>query len=138
MSEKFTSQVKTIPYKQEKVFEDMSDLNNLERVKDRVPEDRVKDFAFDKDTVSVTVAPVGQIKLRIVDRQEPKCIKFATEQSPVPFNLWVQLLPVTDDSCKMRLTLKADINPFIKTMVSKPLQDGLEKIADALAMVRYE
>ena len=38
----------------------------------------------------------------------------------------------------MKLTLKADINPFIKGMISGPLQDGLEKIADMLAMIPYE
>jgi hypothetical protein len=48
------------------------------------------------------------------------------------------LLPVTDASCKMKLTIKADLNPFIKGMVQKPLQEGIEKIADALQMIKYE
>jgi len=78
------------------------------------------------------------LKLRICEREEPKCVKFETEQSPVPFNVWVQVLPVTDDSCKMKVTVKAELNPFIKGMVSGPMQDGVEKIADALAQVRYE
>ena len=58
--------------------------------------------------------------------------------SPLPFNLWVQLLPITDTSCKMRLTIKADLNPFVKGMISKPLQAGLEKLADAIAAGKYE
>jgi hypothetical protein len=37
----------------------------------------------------------------------------------------------------MKLTLKADIPFMLKGMVSGPLQDGLEKIADALAQVPY-
>ena len=28
---------------------------------------------------------VGEIKMRIIDREEPKTIKFETENSPVPF-----------------------------------------------------
>ena len=47
------------------------------------------------------------------------------------------MVPEGDEACKMRLTIKADINPFIKGMVSKPLQEGLEKIADVLAMIPY-
>jgi carbon monoxide dehydrogenase subunit G len=58
-------------------------------------------------------------------------------QSPVPFNLWIQVLPVDEQNSKMKLTLKAELNPFIKSMVEKPLQDGLEKIADALSKVHY-
>src|SRR5574344_93044 len=134
----FESSVKQIPYSQQQVYNNVSDLSNLEKVRDRVPEDKVSDFVFDKDTVSVSVSPVGNIKLRIIDREEPKCVKFETEQSPVPFNLWIQILPVTETSCKIKLTVKAELNPFIKGMVSKPLQEGIEKIADSLAMVHYE
>ena len=134
---KFESSVKQIPYSQQAVYNNISDLRNLEKVRDRVPEDKVKDFSFDQDTVSINVAPVGELKLRICDREEPKCIKFETVQSPVPFNVWVQVLPVDENSSKMKVTVKAELNPFIKSMVEKPLQEGVEKIANALAMVHY-
>lgn len=134
---KYESGVKQIPHPQTAVYNTLSDLNNIERIKDRIPADQVKDLAFDRDSVSVNVAPVGSIKLRIVDRDEPKCIKFETENSPVPFNLWVQLLPVTDTTCKMKVTVKADIPLFLKPMLGNKLQDGVDKIADALAMLPY-
>lgn len=133
----FESSIKQIPYPQAAVYRNLSDLNNLEKVRDRVPEDKVKDFTFDHDTVSINVDPVGQLTLRICDREEPKCIKFETAQSPLPFNLWIQILPITETTSKMKLTLKADIPFMLKGMVSGPLQDGLEKIADALAQVPY-
>ena len=135
---KFESSVKQIPYSQQAVYNNISDLRNLEKVRDRVPEDKVQGFSFDQDTVSLNVAPVGELKLRICDREEPKCVKFETVQSPVPFNVWVQVLPVDENSSKMKVTVKAELNPFIKSMVEKPLQEGVEKIADVLAMVHYE
>ncbi len=134
---KFESSVKQVPYPQQAVYDNISDLNNLEKVRDRVPEDKVSGFSFDQDTVSINVAPVGELKLRICDREEPKCVKFETVQSPVPFNVWVQVLPVDDNNSKMKVTVKAELNPFIKSMVEKPLQEGVEKIADALAQVHY-
>ena len=135
---KFESSVKLVPYSQQAVYNNISDLTNLEKVRDRVPEDKVQGFSFDTDTVSINVAPVGELKLRICDREEPKCVKFETVQSPVPFNVWVQVLPVDENSSKMKVTVKAELNPFIKSMVEKPLQEGVEKIAEALAMVHYE
>lgn len=135
---KFESSIKQIPYSQQAVYACVSDLENLEKVRDRVPEDKIKDFRFDHDTVSVSVPPVGELRLRIINREEPKCVKFETEQSPIPFYLWIQVLPVTDTSCKMKVTVEAELNPFIKGMVSGPLKEGVEKIADALAMVPYE
>lgn len=134
---KFESSVKMVPYPQQAVYDNISDLRNLEKVRDRVPEDKISDFSYDEDTVTLNVPPVGDLKLRIVEREEPKCVKFETVQSPVPFNVWVQVLPVDDNNAKMKVTVKAELNPFIKSMVEKPLQEGVEKIADALAQVHY-
>jgi len=135
---KFESSIKQVPYSQADVYRNISDLSNLEKVRDRIPEDKLQSFSFDKDTVSVSVDPVGQIALRIIEREEPKCVKFETAKSPVPMNMWIQLLPTGDDSCKMRVTIKADIPIFLKGMVSGPLNEAVEKIADALAMIPYE
>lgn len=132
----FESSVRQIPHSQQAVYNMLSDLSNIDRVKDRIPADKLNDLTFDADSMSIST-PMGAVKLKIVDREEPKCIKFETEQSPLPFNFRIQILPVTDTTCKMKLTIKAELNPFIKGMVSKPLQEGIEKIADALQMINY-
>ncbi len=135
---KFESSIKQVPYPQQSVYDKISNLENLEKVRDRIPADKVQEFSFDKDSVSVNVSPVGEIKLRIINREEPKCVKFETVQSPMPFNLWIQVLPVTETTSKMKVTVDADIPFMLKGMVSGPLKDGIEKIADALAMIPYE
>lgn len=134
---KFESSIKQVPHPQEAVYRNLSDLSNLEKVRDRVPEDKVQDFSFDKDTVSVNVPPVGKISIRICDREEPKCLKFESVDSPMPFHLWIQVLPVTAETSKMKVTVDADIPFMLKGMVAGPLQDGVEKIADALAIIDY-
>ena len=147
----FESNIKQIPHKQESVFNTLSDLNNLqvlkdrfEQVKDQIPEDKrkemekLKDLRFDSDSITINAPMVGDLKMRIIDRDFPKTIKFETENSPIPFNFWIQLLPTGDFSSKMKLTIKAELNMFIKGMVKKPLQEGIEKIADALAMIPYQ
>ena len=135
---KYESTVKTVPYPQENVYRLISDLSNLERIRDRVPSDKIQEFSFDTDTVSVSVPPVGQITMRIVERDEPKCVKFESEQSPMPFNLWIQVLAVDEQTSKMKVTVKADIPFMLQAMVSGLLQDGVEKVADALARIPYE
>ena len=134
---KFESSIKQIPYPVEDVYRNISDLSNLERVRDRVPQEKLQDFQFDSDSVQVSVSPVGTIKLRICEREENKCVKFETEQSPMPFNLWIQVLPVDAANSKMKVTIKADIPFMLKGMVSGPLQDGVEKSADVLSQIPY-
>ena len=116
---KFESNVKQIPYPVEDVYRNISDLSNLERVRDRIPQDKLQDFQFDSDSVQVSVSPVGTIKLRICEREENKCVK------------------VDSTSSKMKVTVKADIPFMLKGMVSGPLQDGVEKIADALSQIPF-
>ena len=53
-------------------------------------------------------------------------------------NLWIQILPVGEEQAKMKVTIRAEVNMFMKAMVSKPLQEGVEKLADMLSMISYE
>lgn len=137
MSTKIESSIREIDYPQESVYAMLSDLSNIDRVRDRLPEDKIKELSFDTDSISISTQ-MGKVKLVIVDREAPKMIKFETQESPLPFNFWIQVLPVTETSSKMKLTIKADLNPFVAGMVKKPLQEGIEKIADALQMIKYE
>ena len=70
---KFESGVKVIPASQSAVYGKLSDLSNLEKIKDRLPEDKVKNLSFTADTLSVEVPPVGIITLEIVEREPEKC-----------------------------------------------------------------
>ena len=147
---KFESSIKQIPHSQKSVYAMLSDLSNIQRLKDHLPEeatdnnemnkvkDKLKNLSFDQDSLSINVDPIGQVSMRIIERDEPKMIKLESEKSPFAFKFWIQVLPVTEASSKMKLTIDADIPFFAKSMVAKPLQEGIEKIADALAMIPFE
>lgn len=133
----FVSEVKTIPYNEDRIFEMLSDLSNLEKIRDRIPEDKIKNFAFDRDSCSFAVDPVGSITFQVVEREPCKTIKFTTTNSPVPLHLWIQLKQLEENDTRMKMTIRADLNPFIKPMVSKPLQDALDKISEVIARLPY-
>lgn len=133
----FVSEIKQIPQNDERIYAMLSDLSNLERIKDRIPQDKIKDFEFDSDSCSFSVSLVGKITFQIVDREPCKTIKFQTTNSPVPLFLWIQLKQVQEMDTRMRLTVRAELNSFLKPMVSKPLQDALDKISTVLASLPY-
>ena len=127
MTEEFVSEVKQIPHNDERIFTMLSDLSNLERIKDRIPQDKIKNF----------VDPVGKITFQIVEREPNKLIKFTTTNSPVPLFLWIQLKQVAEDDTRLKITVRADLNPFLKPMVSKPLQEAVDKISTVIASLPY-
>ncbi|MDO5460533.1 MAG: SRPBCC family protein [Bacteroidales bacterium] len=133
----YESSVKNIPYPQERVYSKLEDLNNLEGLKDKLPEDKVKDLTYSRDEATINVPPLGNVTIRVVEREEPKCIKLEAAGSPIPLNFWVQIIPDGEEASKLRVVAKADINFMFRAMVEKPLKDGLEKIAEALSMINY-
>ncbi len=158
---KYESSVKKIHAPVGNVYAKLSDLTHLSAIQERMADpafeqvirqqagDKVNDeqlarlreivqgLQFDRDSVTANVAPLGNLSLRIVEREEPKLIKFATENSPVSANLWIQLLPASDTQCAMKVTLGADLNFFLKQMLKGKLKDGVERLADMLAMLPY-
>ena len=133
----YESSVKCIPYPQDRVYAKLEDLNNIEGIKDKLPQDKIKDLTYSRDEASVNVPPIGNVTLRVVDREEPKCIKLEVANSPVPLTIWIQIIPNGETASKMRVVSKAEINFMLRSMIEKPLKEGLEKIADALSMIAY-
>ena len=142
MAVQFESNVKHVPYSQERVYNKLSDLNNLEGVRERLDmvkdklDGKLEDMSFDRDSITLKVQGIS-LTLRIIEREPLKCIKFEGDKSPIPLNLWIQILPVTQEEAKMKVTIRAEVNMFMKAMVSKPRQEGVEKLADMLAMLPY-
>ena len=52
--------------------------------------------------------------------------------------MWIQLVETAEEECKVKVTIGMDLNPFMKAMVQKPLQEGLEKMVDMLAVIGYK
>ncbi len=133
----FISEVKTVPYNENEIFEKIADLTHLEKLKDQIPSDKIKDFSFDRDSCEFTVHPVGKVKFSIVERLPNNTIKLSADKSPIDVSMWIQLKQVEEGKTAMKLTVKAQLNPFLKPMLSKPFQDGVNKIADILAVIPY-
>ncbi|MBO5787999.1 MAG: SRPBCC family protein [Bacteroidaceae bacterium] len=133
----YESSVKLIPFPQERVYAKLEDLNNLESVKDRIPADKVKEFTYSRDEATVNVPPLGNVTIKVVEREVPKCIKFEAVGSPFPTNLWIQIIPNGEEGAKLRVVVKSEISMMFRAMIEKPLKEGIEKIAEALSMIQY-
>ncbi|MBR4810427.1 MAG: SRPBCC family protein [Bacteroidaceae bacterium] len=136
------SGIKQIPYSQESVYGKVSDLSNLKYLAERIPEDqknqfKAEDLECTPDRVSCTISPIGQIEVGVVAREPLKCVKMETLRSPIKLTLWIQIVSTGDSSCKIKITVDADLNVFMAKMVEKPLTEAVEKLADMLSMLPY-
>lgn len=151
------SNVKSIASPVGQVYARLSDLRNLQTLKERlqdpqvqtmmaqqIPADKMdmvksqlEKLEFTEDTVQIDSPLGGKISLSIVEREEPKLLKFAAEGSPIPLYLWIQLLPSDEQNCRMKVTVGAEVNFLMQAMVNKPLQQAADGLAQMLSAIPY-
>ena len=156
----YESQVKQIAAPIESVYAKLSNLENLrpvienaqnnETLKQKIEEsgqdpaylNMLKNVTLSADSIALNTGMMGTFALDIVEREDPAVnsgkgtIKFKTAQSPIDANMWIQLLP-GEQGTRMKLTLRADLNPMLKIMLGNKLEAGIDKFADMLSIIPY-
>ena len=150
---RYESKIKTINALQENVYRRLSNLSELQTLKDNMPpelKEQVKaklqeqsggkvtlgNFSFDEDHARFTVNGMPTC-ISIVEREEPKCVKYAAENSPVACTLWIQMLPEAAYTTKIRVTIDIDIPFYLRPMVGSKLDGAADMIAEALTRIPY-
>ena len=154
--QKFESEIKQLSAPLVRVYEKFSDLRNLQALRERLNDPLVQEkmqaalsdeqvaeakkqletLTFDADNVTIQ-SPVGQVTLTVVERDEPKLIKFESAGSPVPLNLWIQIMPSGEGST-LKVTIGAEVNMFMRAMVAKPLKKAADGLANMLSAVAID
>ncbi|QZT36499.1 hypothetical protein K5X82_14730 [Halosquirtibacter xylanolyticus] len=148
--EKYISDVVTLDWDQHVVYEKLSTFKtfealfspeNIEKVKSQVkdaPDFKIEDFEATDDTCSFKVGSMGRTGLQIVNREPSKEIKMTGNGTvPFKFTFWIQVLPVTSTTSKVRLTVHADMNMMMKMMVGKKLKSGINQLANGLQQIPF-
>ena len=121
------------------IYAVVSDLRNLERVRDLIPQDKVQEFETDVDFIRLKVDGLGQkIIIRIVDRIENDTVKFGIENLPIGGNFWIQVKQVAPHDSRIKLTLKAELPMMIAMMAGNKIQEGINQAADMMAQMPFE
>ena len=139
MSEsKYESKITSSPCSAEQIYRVLSNMQNLERVRDMMSKDKIQEMDIYPDRVRIKVDGLGQkITIAIVDTIENDTVKYGVEGVPMDAHLWIQLKEVAPADTRIRLTVKAEIPFMFKMMIGKKLQEGLDQAADMLAQFPY-
>jgi len=135
---KYESKITSSPCSAAQIYRVLSNLKNIERVREFIPQDKVQEMEVTEDSIRMKVDGLGQkITIAIVDRIENDTVKFGAEGIPMQANFWIQLKQVSPVDTRIKLTIKADIPMMFKFMLEKKLQQGLDQAADMLAQFPY-
>ena len=89
---KYESKIGQIVANDAAVYAVLSNLENINRFRDVIPQDKIKDLEISSDRIRFKVDGLGQkIAIAIVEKEEYKLVKYGAESLPIPLNVWIQL-----------------------------------------------
>lgn len=107
----------------------ISDFNNFKAL---FPP-QVSIWGSTKDTCTFMVEGMPQLILQIVERIPQSLVVITPDStSPIPFELRCILKAADEHTCFVEVQVNAELNVFLATMVSRPLESFLKMIGDRL------
>jgi len=111
-------------------------LSNCSNFQQFTANEKVKNWISDSDSCSFSIDGAGDVVFRIVERRPNELIKFSIENAQAEnVFLWVQLKNASPGDTRVKLTAKLETNPVLRMLISKPLQQGLDKIVETLESI---
>ena len=90
----------------------MGMTNGLEM--DKISE-KIESTRFTEDACYITLKGMGELAVKIVEKEEPKLIKLGGDgATPFEFNLWIQLLENGPYDTRMKITFQGELNMVMK------------------------
>ena len=90
---KYESKIGQIVANDAAVYAVLSNLENINRFRDAIPQDKIQELEISSDRIRFKVEGLGQkIAIVILDKEEYKTIKFGAENLPIPINVWIQII----------------------------------------------
>ena len=140
MSEvKYESKIVSTPSSVESVYRVCSNMQNLERMKELIPQDRVQEIEFQEDSARFKLDGLGQkLSIRIIAKEENDYVKYGVEDAPVDGNCWIQFKPASEHETFIRLTVKLDLPLMFRTIMSSKAQGWIDQAAEMIAKIPFE
>jgi len=114
----------------EEVYQFLSDFNNFTAI---IPTDKVQNWQASTDKCSFSVENAGEIGLEIIEREPFNLVKIkADDKVPYKFFFWIQLKEIEQKDTRIKLTIKAKLNPIVKSAAKGPLQTFVDTLVDQL------
>jgi len=129
----FESATVAIPNSAEKIFTFLSNFNNFGTL---MPE-QVSNWTSTEETCSFTINGLATIGMKIAEKVPHTLLRITSDgKVPFEFTLNVVLQSVSPASCTGKLVFEAELNPFIKKMVEKPLTNFVNMLAEKLQEIK--
>jgi len=122
----YESRIGKIASGAKEIFSFVTDMRNFKRF---LTEDIIDNWEASAGECSFEVSPVGKAKIQIARKDPFDTVKYTGYGlNNTEFYLWIQLKEIEEKDTRVKVTIKADLNPGLKMLASKPINDFLNKL----------
>jgi carbon monoxide dehydrogenase subunit G len=109
-------------------FNFVTDIRNFEQF---IPEKGISNWQASNDSCSFSVPMVGSVRLRIAEMDMPgKVVYLGDALKKEDFTLVLNISDKGKDPAEVKVSLNADLNPMMKMMAAKPIEQFLEMLIE--------
>ncbi|MBR6282839.1 MAG: hypothetical protein IKR25_00905 [Muribaculaceae bacterium] len=114
----------------------------IEAHRDQLPEEaraNLDKVQFEDDAIAIE-SPMGQLRLAVDQEQSqvPNRVVYTAAQSPVKFNMVIELNALDDQLTESVAALQLDLPIFMRAMVGKQLEQAAAKFGEMLAQLPFQ
>ena len=126
----FESRTGKLDFSSGVVYTFVSDIRNFERF---IPDGTASNWLAERESCTFSLPMLGTASVRLVDKDINKRVGFEGDaMKKNDFSLTLNIIETGADSCEVKVYLKANINPMLKMMASKPIAMFLNKLIDEM------
>lgn len=126
---KFESRQGIVNYKEEVIYNFLTDIRNFDRF---IPAETVKHWHATADSCSFEVPYAGKTGFSIRNKTPFSEVDYAGQGMNTEFSLKILIHKEGEDKAGIKVFMLADLNPILKMMVAKPLEQFLTKLMDEM------
>jgi carbon monoxide dehydrogenase subunit G len=108
----------------EDVFAFVTDIRNFERF---IPKGTINNWIAEKEWCSFSVSVLGTVTVRFAEKKKYNKVVFTGDAlKKNDFSLVLDISDNNKNPAEVKVTLKADLNPLMKMMAAKPIDQFLQ------------
>ncbi len=130
----YSSRVGYVSCSSEGIYNFVTDIRNFEQF---IPAGTINNWQAEKESCSFSVSMLGIVTLRISEKEMNKRVVFEGDAlKKNDFNLTLNIKNVLSDSAEVEVFLSADLNPMMKMIAAKPINQFLESLISEMEVFR--
>lgn len=133
---KYESRVGKLNTSGKKAFDFLSDFRNFSEF---IPKEHIKEWEASAEQCKFSVNGIGKAGLKIIEKEPDKLVKITGDGTAgLEFYFWIQIKEIEENDTKIKLTMKADLNPMMKMVADKPIKKFVNLIVDKIEEYSFD